>query len=98
MKTAGIPTVYVIAGAAVGVALLYVAVKGARGTGKAIGSGAVDLADGVIEGSVKGIGAALGIPDTNKSECQKAIEQGRTWDASFACSASDFLKYLWRTP
>lgn len=38
-----------------------------------------------------GTGDVLGIPRTNETECQKALREGRTWDASFACPASDFI-------
>lgn len=39
------------------------------------------------------IGAAVGIPRTSVSECARAINEGRTWDASFACDAATFLRY-----
>lgn len=45
---------------------------------------------------IEAIGAVVGIPKTNPTACQKAMAEGRTWDASFACPASDFLKYLAR--
>lgn len=95
MKLGSIPTVYVVAGAAVAAALLYVAVKGARGTGAAVGRGAVEAVDGLIEGAVTAIGEAIGIPPTDATECEKAKAEGRTWDASFACPAGDFLRYVW---
>ena len=96
MKVPTIPTVYLIAGGVVAAAIVWAMSKGAKGTGQAIGSGAVDLVEGVVEGSVKSIGEAVGIPDTNMTECQRAMAEGRTWDASFACPAKDFLSYLWR--
>lgn len=55
---------------------------------------AVDMADKVVSTPVLAIGDAVGIPRTNESECQRAIREGRTWDASFACPAGDFLSYL----
>ena len=85
---------YMIAGAAVLAALAFIAIKGAKGTGQAIGSGAVDLVDGVIDGGVTGIGQAVGIPATNMTECERAKAEGRTWDASFACPAVDFVRYV----
>jgi len=42
-----------------------------------------------------GIGDVLGLPRTDETECQKAIREGRTWDASFACPAGTFLGSLW---
>lgn len=84
---------YVIAaGAAVGALLLTFRDAGA--SGRAIGGAAIDLADGVITGAVVGIGEAVGVPPTNETECERAKREGRTWDASFACPAGNFLKYL----
>lgn len=96
MKLPAIPLPYVIAGGAVLAALAYVATKGAKDTGQAIGAGAVDLATGIVGGAVIGIGEAVGIPQTNITECDRAKAEGRTWDASFACPAGDFLAYGWR--
>ena len=90
-----ISTVYLIAGGAVVAALLWAASRGAKETGAAIGSAAVDLVDGAVSGAVIGIGQAVGVPKTNLTECEKAKADGRTWDASFACPAGDFIKYLW---
>lgn len=89
-----IPPLYLAAGAAVLAALLWAKSKGAAGTGQAIGAAAVDLADGVIGGAVVGTGQLVGIPATNLSECERAKAEGRTWDASFACPAKEFLKYV----
>ena len=90
-----IPTVYLIAGGAVAAALLWAALRGSKGTGESIGGAVVDLADGVISGAVVGIGERVGIPATSMTECERAKSEGRTWDASFACPAGDFLRYVW---
>lgn len=88
--------VYLIAGAAVAGALWWASRQGnAQAIGAAVGGAAVDLADGVIAGTVTTIGEAVGIPKTNETECERAKREGRTWDASFACPAGDFLKYVW---
>lgn len=77
--------------------LLFMAMA-ATGTGKAvgqtIGGGAVDLVDGVVAGTVMGTGELFGVPSTNMTECQKAVAEGRTWDASFVCPAKTFISYL----
>ncbi|HEY0955908.1 MAG TPA: hypothetical protein VGE36_14185 [Roseateles sp.] len=92
---------WLIAGAAVGGALLWAAYRiaskgqGAQGVGETLGGAAVDLANGVITGTVTGIGEVIGIPKTNMTECERAKAEGRTWDASFACPAGDFLRYVW---
>lgn len=41
-----------------------------------------------------GIGDVLGVPRTNETECEKAIREGRTWDASFACPAGTWIGSL----
>jgi hypothetical protein len=89
-----ITTPYLIAGGAVLAGLLWAASKGAKDTGQAIGTAAVDLADGVVSGAVVGTGTLLGIPATNMTACERAKAEGRTWDASFDCPATDFLKYV----
>lgn len=62
--------------------------------GAAAGGAVVDAVDGVVSGVVLGIGDKVGVPRTNKTECHLAMEQGRTLDASFACPAGTFLKYI----
>lgn len=90
-----IGTVYLIAGGAVLAALAYVALSGQAGAvGRQLAGGAVDLATGVLSGTVEGIGGAVGIPKTEPTACERAKAEGRTWDASFDCPAGDFLKYL----
>lgn len=96
MKLPGIPPVYLIAAGGVAAALLWVKVNGAKSTGQALGSGAVNLIDGVIGGAVVEGAQLFGLPPTNESECTRAKREGRTWDASFACPATDFLSYLWK--
>lgn len=89
-----IPTVYLVAGAAVLAALAYVVIRGPGQVGADLGGAAVDLVDGVIGGAVVGVGEKVGIPATNQTECERAKAEGRTWDASFACPAGDFIGYL----
>lgn len=90
-----VTTLYLAAGGAVLAALAYVAWRGAGSTGQQIGGAVVDLADGVVSGAVVGAGQIVGIPTTNPTECERAKAEGRTWDASFACPAADFLRYVW---
>jgi hypothetical protein len=49
------------------------------------------IADTAAAGVV-GTGQVFGIPATNETECQKALREGRTWDASFACPAGTFIR------
>lgn len=53
--------------------------------------GLVGAVEGAAVGTVKGIGAAVGIPDTNKTNCQADVAAGRWWDASFSCPAGTFI-------
>lgn len=48
-------------------------------------------------GAVLGIGDAIGVPRTDEQECAAALREGRMWDASFACPASDFIAGAWRS-
>lgn len=71
-------------------ALATAAVDAAGGVGETIGQGVVAAGSGVV----LGIGDGLGVPRTNMTECERAKAEGRTWDASFACPAGDFLSYV----
>lgn len=94
MIPATIKPVYLLAGVAALGAFAWFALRGAKGIGRDIGSGTVDLVDGVVTGSVITAGVAVGIPETNMTKCQQAMAEGRTWDASFDCPAAEFLRYL----
>lgn len=54
-------------------------------------AGAIRAAEGVAVGTVKGIGSAVGIPDTNRTACEADVAAGRWWDASFSCPAGTFI-------
>lgn len=79
--------------AAVGL-VAWVSRKGVKGAASAAATAAVEAAGDAAVGAVVGIGQAVGIPETNASECARAKAEGRTWDASFACPAGDFISYL----
>lgn len=64
----------------------------AQEAGAAVAGAVVDTASG----AVLGIGDAIGVPRTEMTECQRAKAEGRTWDASFACPAGDFLSYVFK--
>lgn len=65
---------------------------GVSNAAQAIGGAAVDAVQGAASGVVYGIGDAFGVPRTDETECARALREGRTWDASFACPAADFLR------
>ena len=66
----------------------------AQAVGETVGSAAVNSIVGAGTGVVLGAGEAVGIPRTNQTECERAIAEGRTWDASFACPAGTWIKSL----
>ena len=66
----------------------------AASAGQAVGSAAVQAVDGAAKGVIETIGQVVGIPVTSETECERAKREGRTWDASFACPAGDFLGYV----
>lgn len=84
---------------AVLLAVAYVWARGAKQAGQdlgeAVGGAVVGTVDGVLSGAVKGVGGMVGVPQTSMTECEKAKAEGRTWDASFACPAADFVRYWW---
>lgn len=79
--------------------IMYVKKKGigtvAADVGAAVGGAVVDAVDGAVTGGVLAIGDKIGVPRTDETECQKALREGRTWDASFACDAGTFIKSWW---
>lgn len=85
----------IVAGVLLAGALLLYVKKNTPGgvavaAGAAVGQAAVDAGAGVV----LGLGDGLGVPRTSMTECERARAEGRTWDASFACPAGDFLSYL----
>ena len=80
-----------------GIALLvigFIFFKGFSGAAKSVASAAVGVVSGTASGLVVGAGEAVGIPDTNLSDCERAILEGNKWRASFLCPASRFISYL----
>lgn len=64
---------------------------GLAGMAESAAAGAIRAVEGVAVGTVKGIGQAVGIPDTNRTSCEADIAAGRWWDASFNCPAGTFI-------
>lgn len=89
----------VLIGLGLGLALviaLPMIAKNARGIGSAAGGAAVDFADGLFGEAVMSAGDVVGIPRTDQTQCQADQAAGRHWDASFSCSAGDFLRGLFK--
>lgn len=96
MLIKGVSNNVLIGGAViVGAALWFITRKPAA-VGQFVGAYPVELATGVLTGGVKAIGGAVGIPDTNQTQCQKDIAAGKTWDSSFSCPASTWIKSLFK--
>jgi hypothetical protein len=95
VKTTGAKSV----GASIGSAAVDLATGVLSGVAEPITRGVGYAADAATDNDVghafqKSL-SWFGIPETNLSECEKAKTEGRTWDASFACPAGDFIGYLW---
>lgn len=84
-----------LAAAAV-VAIAFVVKKngGMQGVAAGAASALVGAVGDAASGAVLGIGDVLGIPRTDMTECERALAEGRTWDASFACPAGTFISSL----
>jgi hypothetical protein len=82
-------------------AVAWLAYRATRAASDAATAAVGTITDGITfvreapASAVLTIGDAVGVPRTNESECERAKREGRTWDASFACPAGDFLRYLW---
>lgn len=74
-------------------AIAYVVKKngGLQGAAAGAASALVGAVGDAASGAVLGVGDVLGIPRTDMSECERALAEGRTLDASFACPAGTFL-------
>lgn len=67
--------------------------RGFGGVAKDITNAAVSVGSGAVAGVAVGLGEAVGLPDTNLSECERDIKNGDYWAASVSCPASRFLRY-----
>lgn len=84
---------YVLVGAGVALlaVLLLVKKNGIAGVAVGVGEAAADAVGGVVSGAAQGVGDWFGIPRTDETACEKAIREGRYWDASFDCPAGTFI-------
>lgn len=64
---------------------------GIASAAESVAAGAIRAVEGAAVGTVKGIGSAVGIPDTNRTACEADVAAGRWWDASFSCPAGTFI-------
>lgn len=83
-----------IGGGVLAAVLLFIWYKGFAGAAQATAQAAVGVVTGTVAGTAVGIGEAVGIPNTNATQCQKDIAAGNTWASSIDCSAGTFLSSL----
>jgi hypothetical protein len=87
--------VWAVVGLGLALVLWKAAGKTAADAGVALGTAGAQAVGGAVAGVSFGVGDALGVPRTNESECDRALREGRMWDASFACPAGKFIKGAW---
>lgn len=64
------------------------------GIASSVGPVSASSDDAALYDKFSGATDFFALPSTNQTECERAMAEGRTWDASFACDASTFLRYL----
>jgi hypothetical protein len=67
-----------------------------RSVAQTVAETAAGVANDAATGVVTGIGSAFGLPLTDEAACERAIAEGRMWDASFVCPAPRFLKAVFQ--
>lgn len=89
----GVPPVLMYAGLAVGAFLLYkLWSRGVAGTAADVTRGVISTVADTGAGIVTGAAEVVGIPQTSQDQCVEDLYAGRTWDASFSCPASTFIR------
>lgn len=81
----------IAAGAIAALAFIVKKNGGLGGVAAGAASALVGAVGDAASGVVLGIGDAFGVPRTDMTECERAIAEGRTLDASFACPAGTFI-------
>jgi hypothetical protein len=85
---------FLLIGAGVAAVVLLILAKnpGTAGSiGQGLGEAVGQAAGGAVAGVALGVGDQIGLPRTDATECEKAMAEGRYWDASFVCPAGDFI-------
>lgn len=85
----------ILGGGAALLGFIWLKKKPGQSLAAAAGTAAVTAVADAAAGTVVGVGEVFGIPATNMTECERAKAEGRTWDASFACPAGDFVSFWW---
>lgn len=92
MKLSEINPTVVLYGVAAGAALWFL--MRPKDVAQSVARAGVGVVTGAASGVVVGIGEALGLPETNKPQCQRDMANGDKWAASFSCPAGDYLKFI----
>lgn len=74
---------------------LLLAVVALRGNAGKVGAEVVKAGADMAAGAVVGVGQAVGIPATDKTQFQKDVAAGDWWAASFSGTASEFVGSFW---
>ena len=80
--------------AVIGIGAILLVPKLAGAIAQQSSSALVSAAGGAVTGTITAIGKQIGIPETNRTQCQLDLMAGKTWDASFSCPAADWLRYV----
>ena len=81
--------------AVLGVGALLLAPKLTSFLAQRAGASIIDLPVNAATGAVVAIGEQVGIPAVNASKCKADILAGDSWNASFDCDMSTYLRYIW---
>lgn len=72
---------------------IWLLMRGFGGVAKDAAKATVNVATGAVAGVAVGVGAAVGLPETDLDQCELDIKNGDYWGASVHCSAGRFLRY-----
>lgn len=82
----------VLIGAAI-VGIYFLSTKAGQQLVANVAEASVNAAGNAATGAVIGIGKAVGVPATNLDQCQRDIDAGDVWAASFSCPAGRWLAF-----
>lgn len=74
-----------------GLALLWVAKKGAGNVGSTLAGGVIDLASGLLTGAAVGLGSVVGLPQTDQAKGAAAVAAGDALGASLYLPAGQYI-------
>lgn len=81
-------------GLLLGAGLVYFFGRGVKGVAQDTTRAAVNVAGGVVQGTVNGVSDVLGVPVPTRDTCDAAKASGSSWEVSKHCPAGEFFDYL----